>query len=55
MKKLDLSLVDYLLMAGLIAVTAGTAVPRLADSMTPILSKVDSIMIDAFFFLFLNA
>jgi len=55
MKKLDLKLIDYLLLAGLIAVTAGTVVPGFAHTMTPIFSKVGSITIDAFFFLFLNA
>jgi hypothetical protein len=55
MKKLDLKLIDYLLMAGLIAVTAGTVVPGFADSMTPIISQGGSIMFDAFFFIFCNA
>jgi Flp pilus assembly pilin Flp len=63
MKKLELkltntsdhNLIDYSLIAGLVAVTAGTVVPGLADSMTPIFSKVGSITIDAFFFLFFNA
>jgi len=55
MKKLDLKLIEYLLMAGFIAVTAGTVVPGFADNMTPIFSRVGSLMFDAFFFLFLNA
>ena len=63
MKKLELkqtdtfchNLIDYSLIAGFVAVTAGTVVPGLADSMSPIFSKVGSMMFDAFFFLFRNA
>ncbi len=52
---MKLELIDYFLIAGFVAVTAGTVVPGFADSMAPIFSKGGSIMIDAFFFLFFNA
>jgi Flp pilus assembly pilin Flp len=52
---MKLELIDYLLIVGFVAVTAATVMPGFADSMAPIFSKGGSIMIDALFFLFLNA
>jgi hypothetical protein len=49
------NLTDYALAAGCLTFSAGAGVPALADSMAPIFSRVGSVLMEGFFFLFLNA
>jgi hypothetical protein len=49
------NIIDYSLAIGFVAVIGGAVVPGFADSMTPIFSKLGSIVIDALFFFFFSA
>jgi hypothetical protein len=47
--------IDYCLVAGCVIFSAAAVAPALADSMAPIFSRIGSVLMEGFFFLFFNA
>jgi hypothetical protein len=49
------NIIDYSLLAGFVIAMGGAVVPGFMGGITPMFSKLGSMMIDATFFLFFNA